>query len=78
MSTTRSGKRSNFAAATMTGELSSENRRLLEEMKSLREHMSSKCTEFLSAVSLKNEVVGKLKGEVDAINAKVRKLESLV
>ena len=40
--------------------------------------MSSMRTEFLSVINLKNEVVGKLEGKVDALDAKVMKLESLV
>ena len=62
----------------MTGEFRSKNRRLLEEIKNLREDMSSMRTEFLSAINMRNKVVDKSEGEFDAINAEARKLESLV
>ena len=75
MPTTRSGKRSDSAAATLTEELtSSGNRLVLEEIKNLQEDMISMSTVFLSAISFKNEVIGKLKGESNALNAKIRKL----
>ena len=40
--------------------------------------MNSVCTVFLSAINLKNKVIGKVEGEVTALNAEVRKLETLV